>query len=175
MLFPLLQAKSLAVESYSTCFKLSQWQIKIMHLVKVEPVAIQGYSTCCQAESIVIKIYSVFFQATILWWFLDYLTGFIQSNWQLKVIHVFQAEPMAIPLVSSQANGNLKLFHLFHTDPMESQVYFACFQPSQRQFKVIPLPSSQANLINYEGKSISNQPNLFPVKIHLFFFDVIAL
>ena len=27
----------------------------------------------------------------------------------------------------------------------------------------------------YEGESISNQPNLFPVKIHLFFFDVIAL
>ena len=28
---------------------------------------------------------------------------------------------------------------------------------------------------NYEGESISNQPNLFPVEIHLFFFDVIAL
>ena len=27
----------------------------------------------------------------------------------------------------------------------------------------------------YEGKSMSNQPNLFPVEIHLFFFDVIAL
>ena len=27
----------------------------------------------------------------------------------------------------------------------------------------------------YEGKSISNQPNLFPVEIHHFFFDVIAL
>ena len=27
----------------------------------------------------------------------------------------------------------------------------------------------------YEGESISNQPNLFPVEIHLFFFDVIAL
>ena len=26
----------------------------------------------------------------------------------------------------------------------------------------------------YEGESISNQPNLFPVEIHLFFFDVIA-
>ena len=30
-------------------------------------------------------------------------------------------------------------------------------------------------LIGYEGESISNQPNLFPVEIHLFFFDVIAL
>ena len=29
--------------------------------------------------------------------------------------------------------------------------------------------------LNYEGESISNQPNLFPVEIHLFFFDVIAL
>ena len=29
--------------------------------------------------------------------------------------------------------------------------------------------------LNYEGKSISNQPNLFPVEIHLIFFDVIAL
>ena len=27
----------------------------------------------------------------------------------------------------------------------------------------------------YEGESISNQPNLFPVELHLFFFDVIAL
>ena len=27
----------------------------------------------------------------------------------------------------------------------------------------------------YEGESISNQPNLFPVEIHLFFFDVFAL
>ena len=27
----------------------------------------------------------------------------------------------------------------------------------------------------YESESISNQPNLFPVEIHLFFFDVIAL
>ena len=27
----------------------------------------------------------------------------------------------------------------------------------------------------YEGESISNQPNLFQVEIHLFFFDVIAL
>ena len=26
----------------------------------------------------------------------------------------------------------------------------------------------------YEGESISNQPNLFPVEIHLFFFDVVA-
>ena len=30
-------------------------------------------------------------------------------------------------------------------------------------------------LILYEGESISNQPNLFPVEIHLFFFDVITL
>ena len=27
----------------------------------------------------------------------------------------------------------------------------------------------------YEGESISNQPNLFSVEIHLFFFEVIAL
>ena len=27
----------------------------------------------------------------------------------------------------------------------------------------------------YEGESISNQPNLFPVEIHLFYYDVIAL
>ena len=27
----------------------------------------------------------------------------------------------------------------------------------------------------YEGEAISNQPNIFPVVIHLFFFDVIAL
>ena len=27
----------------------------------------------------------------------------------------------------------------------------------------------------YECESISNQPNLFPVEIHLSFFDVIAL
>ena len=27
---------------------------------------------------------------------------------------------------------------------------------------------------SYEGESISNQPNLFPVEIHLFFVDVIA-
>ena len=27
----------------------------------------------------------------------------------------------------------------------------------------------------YEGGSISNQPNLFPVEIHLLFFDVIAV
>ena len=27
----------------------------------------------------------------------------------------------------------------------------------------------------YEGESISNQPNLFLVEIHLFFFDVVAL
>ena len=27
----------------------------------------------------------------------------------------------------------------------------------------------------YKGESTSNQPNLFPVEIHLFFFDVVAL
>ena len=27
----------------------------------------------------------------------------------------------------------------------------------------------------YKGESMSNQPNLFPVEIRLFFFDVIAL
>ena len=27
----------------------------------------------------------------------------------------------------------------------------------------------------YDGESIGNQPNLFQVEIHLFFFDVIAL
>ena len=27
----------------------------------------------------------------------------------------------------------------------------------------------------YEGESVSNQPNLFPVEIHLLFFDVISL
>ena len=27
----------------------------------------------------------------------------------------------------------------------------------------------------YEGESINNQPSLFPVEIHLFVFDVIAL
>ena len=32
-----------------------------------------------------------------------------------------------------------------------------------------------AQSYTYEGESISNQPNLFPVEIHLFFFDVIAL
>ena len=30
-------------------------------------------------------------------------------------------------------------------------------------------------LEKYEGESISNQPNVFLVEIHLFFFDVIAL
>ena len=31
------------------------------------------------------------------------------------------------------------------------------------------------HLKQYEGESISNQLNLFPVEIHLFFFDVIAI
>ena len=31
------------------------------------------------------------------------------------------------------------------------------------------------DFVLYESESISNQPNLFPVEIHLFFFDVIAL
>ena len=30
-------------------------------------------------------------------------------------------------------------------------------------------------MIMYEGELIRNHPNLFPVEIHLFFFDVIAL
>ena len=30
-------------------------------------------------------------------------------------------------------------------------------------------------LSTYKGESINNQPNLFPVEIQLFFFDVIAL
>ena len=34
---------------------------------------------------------------------------------------------------------------------------------------------SSGFLYRYEGESISNQPNLFPVEIHLFFLDVIAL
>ena len=34
-------------------------------------------------------------------------------------------------------------------------------------------PEPQA--YSYEGESISNQPNLFPVEIHLFFFDAIVL
>ena len=29
-------------------------------------------------------------------------------------------------------------------------------------------------MYNYEGESISNQPNIFPIEIHLCFFDVIA-
>ena len=38
------------------------------------------------------------------------------------------------------------------------------------------LPYSQFLMYLYkEGKSISNQPNLFLVEIHLLFFDVIAL
>ena len=32
-----------------------------------------------------------------------------------------------------------------------------------------------SHCLDYEGESISNQPNLFPVEIRLFFFDVIAL
>ena len=36
-------------------------------------------------------------------------------------------------------------------------------------------PWTPSIVIYYEGESISNQPNLFPVEIHLFFFDVIAL
>ena len=35
--------------------------------------------------------------------------------------------------------------------------------------------NEKGNIEKYEGESISNQPNLFPVEIHLFFFDVIAL
>ena len=30
-------------------------------------------------------------------------------------------------------------------------------------------------IVGYEGGLVSNQPNIFPVEIHLFFFDVIAL
>ena len=37
-------------------------------------------------------------------------------------------------------------------------------------YKILPI--AQEN--KYEGESISNQSNLFPVEIHLFFFDVIA-
>ena len=33
----------------------------------------------------------------------------------------------------------------------------------------------QSPVTEYEGESIGNQPNLFPVEIHVFFFDVIAL
>ena len=29
--------------------------------------------------------------------------------------------------------------------------------------------------LEYEGESISNQPNFFPVEMHLFFLDVIAI
>ena len=36
-------------------------------------------------------------------------------------------------------------------------------------------PELGAHVRRYEGESICNQPNLFPVEIHLFFFDVIAL
>ena len=35
--------------------------------------------------------------------------------------------------------------------------------------------NSTDDILKYEGESIINQPNLFPVEIHLFFFDVIAL
>ena len=33
----------------------------------------------------------------------------------------------------------------------------------------------QGTVLKYKGESINNQPNLFPVEIHLFFIDVIAL
>ena len=36
-------------------------------------------------------------------------------------------------------------------------------------------PSSETTAQRYEGESISDQPNIFPVEIYLFFFDVIAL
>ena len=41
-------------------------------------------------------------------------------------------------------------------------------------FQSVDFSASRA-IFKYEGESISNQPNLFPVEIHLFFFDVIAL
>ena len=36
-------------------------------------------------------------------------------------------------------------------------------------------PNIVIRYLIYEGESICNQTNLFPVEIHLFFFDVIAL
>ena len=41
---------------------------------------------------------------------------------------------------------------------------------------IVTLISQNGFIVDkYEGESISNQPNLFPVEIHLFFFNVIAL
>ena len=47
------------------------------------------------------------------------------------------------------------------------------FYLENHAYQVVAI-SLHTNNIN-EGESISNQPNLFPVEIHLFFFDVIAL
>ena len=40
---------------------------------------------------------------------------------------------------------------------------------------ISPNPKGGRHNDYYESESLSNQPNLFPVEIHLFFFDVIAL
>ena len=39
----------------------------------------------------------------------------------------------------------------------------------------VSLDTEMSGIWFYEGESTSNQPNLFPVEIHLFFFDGIAL
>ena len=45
---------------------------------------------------------------------------------------------------------------------------------SESLFDVHIYEFSLVYLFIYEGESISNQPYLFPVEIHLFFFNVIA-
>ena len=51
--------------------------------------------------------------------------------------------------------------------------FFLPWRHINRQYYIYIFLNSVHSI--YEGESISNQPNLFPVEIHLFFFDVIAL
>ena len=52
------------------------------------------------------------------------------------------------------------------------------FKPSseiKHQLRVQNLVFFSISVQEYEGESVGNQSNLFPVEIHLFFFDVMAL
>ena len=66
-------------------------------------------------------------------------------------------------------------YHLVHGvhHLMSKVIYTYCTLTNS---KLDTSPATSAELI-YEGGggSISNQPTLFPMEIHLFFFDVIAL
>ena len=88
---------------------------------------------------------------------------------------------ISLYLSNSKTENDIDIFHYYLSMLGFCSVFFlvtipTCFTYTPDCTKYIYDPFLRSMVFpRYEGKSISYQPNLFQVEIHLFFFDVFAL